>query len=156
MNTMNRCKRLSVATLVAATSVLLAGASLLFPSPAQAQASVREFPRAALRGELLVTAPPEARLNGRPDRLSPGARIRSPQNQQVMSGAIVGQALTVNYVRDGAGMIHEVWILNAEEISLKRPGAVAERNFVFESEGQKPARDDGKTPFNQLPVYPKQ
>ena len=153
---MNRCKRLSVAPLVLATWLLISGNALLLPSEARAQASVREFPRAALRGELLVTAPPEARLDGRPDRLSPGARIRSPQNQQVMTGAIVGQALTVNYTRDGAGLIHEVWILNADEASLKRPSAVAERNFVFESDAQKAPRDDGKTPFNQLPSYPRQ
>lgn len=169
MNTMNRCIRAvgaahtflatPRATLSAMISVaayaLLAWTCTGFYSNAQAQDGVREFPRAALRGELVITAPPEARLDGRAARLSPGARIRGPQNQLVMSGAIAGQPLTVNYVRDGAGLIHEVWILNASEAALKRPSSTPATNFVFESDAQKAPTDDGKTPYNQLPGFPK-
>lgn len=113
----------------------------------------REFPKAALRGELVVVAPPAIRLDGRPDRLSPGARIRSAQNMLVMSGTLVGQALTVNYLRDAAGLVHEIWILSAEETLEKRAGAQSARNFVFGSEVDATPKDDGKTPFNQLPKY---
>jgi hypothetical protein len=155
MNTMNRCTRPASALFSIAFCALLAWAYTGFHSDAQAQESVREFPRVALRGKLEVVAPPDVRLDGRADRLSPGARILGPQNQLVMSGAIVGQPLTVNYTRDGAGLLREVWILNATEATLKRPGGTPERNFVFESDAQKAPHDDGKTPYNQLPAFPK-
>ena len=35
------------------------------------------------------------------------------------------QKLVVNYVRESAGNVHEVWILNSEEIKLKRPNSKA-------------------------------
>ncbi|MDO9217085.1 MAG: hypothetical protein Q7U14_07415 [Lacisediminimonas sp.] len=114
----------------------------------------RTFPVKALRGKLVVQMPPDVQLDGNADRLSPGARIRDPRNMLVMSGALVGQPLVVNYLRDGTGLIHEVWILTADEAAEKRPGATPERNFSFASDADTPKRDDGKTPFNQLPVYP--
>lgn len=80
--------------------------------PAHAQ---RVFERTALRGELQVTTPPEALLNGQSVRLSPGARIRSPQNLIVLSGTVIGQKLLVNYTLDGFGLVHNVWILSADE-----------------------------------------
>lgn len=132
----------------------MTGAICLFSSESAAQVT-RGFPAAALRGTMVVTNPPDVVLDGRPDRLSPGSRIRSPQNTLVMSGALQGQKLTVNYTRDAAGLVHEVWILNPEEVREKRAGQPVARNFLFESE-TRPPRDDGKTPFNQLPVYPRQ
>jgi hypothetical protein len=57
------------------------------------------------------------------DRLSPGSRIRATSNLLVMSASLVGQELTVNYVRDAAGLLHEVWILTPEEAAAKRPTA---------------------------------
>lgn len=142
---MNRCaKFLSVLAFLAAAL------------PAAAQDFVRQFPAAAVRGEMRVTAPPEIQMNGKVDRLSPGARIRGTNNNLVMSGAIAGQKHTVNYVRDGAGLVHEVWILTEAEAKQKRAGGPSERNFLFESETNTPRRDDGKTPFDQLPKYPQQ
>lgn len=80
--------------------------------PAQAQ---RLFERNALRGELVITAPPEARLNGQAVRLSPGARIRSVQNMIQLSGSLIDQKLLVNYTLDGFGQVHEVWVLSPAE-----------------------------------------
>jgi hypothetical protein len=80
--------------------------------PAHAQ---RVFERNALRGELVLTAPPEARLNGKEVRLSPGSRIRNPQNLIQLSGSLLGQKLLVNYTLDGFGQVHDVWILSADE-----------------------------------------
>lgn len=151
---MNRCQHRAKSLFLIANFVLLTGAIGLFSSESSAQV-VRGFPKAALRGTLVVTNPPDVLLDGRPDRLSPGSRIRSPQNMLVMSGALQGQRLTVNYTRDAAGLLHEVWILNPEEAREKRAGQPVARNFLFESEAR-PLRDDGKTPFNQLPVYPRQ
>jgi len=93
-NTMNRCKKYLHTLLLAACTL-----GVLAPLAASAQTNnsgVREFPKAALRGKLVVTAPPEVTLNGKADRLSPGSRIRNTQSLTVMSVAIVGQELTVN------------------------------------------------------------
>ena len=72
----------------------------------------------------------------------------------LMSGALVGRDLTVNYLRDSAGLISEVWILNNAEAQVPRAGAQTQLNFVFSSEVNSAPHDDGKTPFNELPVYP--
>lgn len=137
---MNRC-RTPIALI---TTLLLATA---------AQAQVREFPAAALRGVLQVTQPPAIVLDGNADRLSPGARILGPRNELVMSASIVGERLVVNYVREPNGMVHQVWLLNQQEAALKRPGATRERNFIFASEEDTRPKDDGKTPFHLLPKY---
>jgi hypothetical protein len=139
MNTMNRC-----IALIAPTLLLLATA---------AAAQVRDFPPAALRGVLQVTMAPEVVLDGKADRLSPGARIRGPRNEMVLSSHIAGERLVVNYVRESNGLIHEVWLLNQAEAALKRPGAVRERNFIFASEEDTRPKDDGKTPFHLLPKF---
>ena len=132
----------------------------LSPLPLAAQIQerpegVREFPRHALRGVLQVTAPPEVLLDGRPERLSPGVRIHSPQHLLVMSGALVGQALVVNYTREHTGLVQEVWLLSPAEAAVKAKRATPERNFSFGSDVV-PPRDDGKTPFDQLPKFPNQ
>lgn len=83
--------------------------------PASAQQVQRNFPASALRGELTVVAPPEVVLNGQPARLAPGARIKGGSNLLVMSGAIVGQKLAVNYTIDTYGLVKDVWLLRADE-----------------------------------------
>jgi len=121
--TMNRC----TAHLLAIFFGLAASASL----PASAQTApefkpgVRSFPAAALRGEMVVVTPPAITLDGKADRLSVGSRIRDADNRLVLSGALVNQTLVVNYLREGGGPVHEVWILNAEEARLKRPNSKA-------------------------------
>ena len=121
MNTMNRCLTLFLfSMLLAATSL-----PLLAPLSVQAQGTPRTFPESALRGKLVVTLPPEVSLNGKPDRLSPGARIHDTNNLLVMSGGLINRELVVNYVRDGHGLIHEVWILTPQEAAMKRPARPA-------------------------------
>ena len=123
---------------------VLAAASPLATLPAHAQTAtefkpaVRNFPPAALRGELVVTTPPVITLDGKPDRLSPGARIRDTHNMLVMSGTLVNQKVVVNYLRESAGNVHEVWILNSEEARLKRPNSKASW-FSFGSSDDAPA-----------------
>jgi hypothetical protein len=89
---------------------LFLGLAIALPSYAQ-----RVFERNVLRGELVVTAPPEAKLNGKDVRLSPGSRIRNTHNRIALSGSVLGQKLLVNYTLDGFGQVHEVWILSADE-----------------------------------------
>lgn len=86
-----------------------------------AQTTVRPFPPNAERGTLVVTYPPIIQLNGKQDRLSPGARIRGMDGLLVLSGNIVGQSLVVNFVREPMGQVHEVWILTPQEAALKLP-----------------------------------
>jgi hypothetical protein len=132
--------------------------ALLLAMPAAAQTagsdgslSVRQFPKAALRGVLVVKAPPEVSLNGKPDRLAPGARIRNLNNNFVVPGALIDQELLVNYTRDSMGQMYEVWVLTAEEAKEKRAGLPRPFSFGFESSAA--PQDDGKTPYDQLPRY---
>ncbi|MDP2034772.1 MAG: hypothetical protein Q8K29_15285 [Polaromonas sp.] len=115
--------------------------------------SVRQFPKAALRGVLVVKAPPEVSLNGKPDRLSPGARIRNLNNNFVVPGALIDQELLVNYTRDSMGQIYEVWMLSAEEAKEKRAGLPSRFSFGFGFGSSAAPQDDGKTPYDQLPRY---
>jgi hypothetical protein len=125
MDTMNRCFS-PTALGRAALALVLAPAlalslTLVSAWPAAAQAQNRPFPTQALRGTLVVVQPPEIRLNGQPARLSPGARIRSTNNMLVLSGSLVNQTLTVNYLLEPHGLVHEVWILTPAEAAEKRP-----------------------------------
>jgi hypothetical protein len=120
---MNRCnaplpKPTARRHLLAAT---LAASLLGLPALAAAQVNVRPFPPQAERGTMVVTYPPVIQMNGKPDRLSPGSRIRGQNNMLVLSGSISGQALLVNFVRTPTGEVHDVWVLTAAEAALKLP-----------------------------------
>ena len=99
--------------------VLLAATVAVCASPVAAQA-VRNFPASALRGEVVITAPPELLLNRSAARLAPGARIRGANNMLVMSGAAVNQRLLVHYTTDLHGQLLDVWILTPAE-AARRP-----------------------------------
>lgn len=162
---MNRCRRTpAAAPLTSLLPALALAAAFAWSPPAVAQmleapvqneAAVggRNFPEGTLRGQFMVTAAPEILLDGRADRLSPGARIRSTENMVVTTGAITGQNLLVNYTRDPAGLVREVWVLTPTEASVKR--ASVGRPFLnfwpFVAAGG--ATDDGKTPYHQLPAF---
>ncbi len=152
---MNRCHNARKGLVLGLTALLVTATSLM-PEPVAAQNFVRQFPAAARRATLEVTAPPNVLINGQAERLSPGARIKGLNNQLVMSGTLVGQRVLVNYVRDPQGFIHEVWLLSEAEVQQKRAGMEPVTNFIFGSDADKPKADDGKTPFNQLPKFPQQ
>jgi len=154
INTMNRCPSMPILRFLRTLIVLLVWTASVSPSLATAQTLPRQFPAAAKRGLLEVTLPPVVLINGRPERLAPGARIKGVNNLLIMSASLVGATVLVNYLRDGQGLIHEVWILSAEETLEKRDGMEPVTNIVFGSDADKPKTDDGKTPFNQLPKYP--
>ena len=84
---------------------------------------MRPFPATALRGTMVVTQPPVITMDGKPAQLSPGARIKAANNLLVMSSALIGQELTVNYTVEQLGLVHDVWILNEAEAALKRKRA---------------------------------
>jgi hypothetical protein len=115
---------------------LYLGLALALPSLAQAP---RLFERNVLRGEIEVTAPPEAKLNGKPARLAPGARIRSPQNMLLLSGTLREQKLVVNYTLDGFGELRDVWVLSdAERARQPWPRTAAEAQvWTFDAVNQR-------------------
>ena len=91
-------------------------------TPATAQIA-RIFPDSAVRGKIAFKSPPLIEVDGKADRLSPGARIRDEQGMLAMTGALEGKSFVVNFRREAAtGMVHEVWILTAEEQKVKRDG----------------------------------
>ena len=117
--------------------VTLAATLLACALPAAAQMQ-RNFPANALRGELVVLQPPEARLNGRPARLAPGARIRGDNNLFVVSGALIDQRLVVHYTLDMAGQLQDVWVLTPAEVA-KRPWPTLPeqaRSWIFDPAAQ--------------------
>ena len=141
------------------TSLLLVPLATLFISTAIAQTedfkpNTRQFPKDARRGELMVLTAPEIAMDSKPDRLSPAVRIRDINNNLVLSGTLANQRLVVNYVRDNTGLVHNVWVLNREEIKQKMPGKpegiLSNIRSMFETPVVK---DDGNTPYNQLPRY---
>ena len=136
---MTRCTQTKItptfATVKIAASALCMGAAMLFSTISHAQ-QVRDFPPTALRGKLQVVAAPQVLLDGRADKLSPGARIRNAQNMYVMSGSIAGQDLPVNYTRESNGMIHEVWLLTPAEAALKRPTAKGGSSVILGTDGK--------------------
>jgi hypothetical protein len=111
-------------------------AALVLPL-AQAQTH-RNFPAKALRGEMVITAPPELLLNGKPERLAPGSRIRGEDNLLQMSGALAGRKLIVHYTRETGGLLFDVWVLNPAELANRTwPRSEAEANtMVFDPIGQ--------------------
>ncbi|MBS0449209.1 MAG: hypothetical protein JSR59_25085 [Proteobacteria bacterium] len=106
-------------------------------APATAQQIARNFPQNALRGALVVEAPPEIMLNGRPARLAPGARIRGQDNLLQMSAALVGQHLLVNYTLDPLGLVYDVWILRQDEADKKPwPVKLEQTTWTFDPVAQ--------------------
>ncbi len=121
---MNRCVPLALAALV------------VWSAPAAAQPS-RNFPADALRGEFVITAPPEILLNKQPARLAPGARIRGTDNLLQLSGTLINQRLLVHYTFDTLGLVRDVWVLTPAEAARPWPVTLEQaRNWSFNPDAQ--------------------
>lgn len=118
---MNRCEKNPWPRLAAALALGLAAAATLLPAPTHAQAQ-RLFPHGVQRGQISFGDPPQVLLDGRPERLAPGARVRNEHNMIALSGTLRGRSFLVNYLRDPAGVVREIWILNAAEAAGSLPG----------------------------------
>src|SRR5688572_1131293 len=105
------------ARLIQVAFAAVAGLSFILPTAALAPGIQRDAPKGVVLGQLTLTAPPEVAMGGKPDRLTPGTRIRDLNNMLVLTGSAGGQTLPVVYRRDASGLVHEVWILTAEEYS---------------------------------------
>ena len=127
---MNRCMPRGAAT----ATIALAALAVLVPfssQPAAAQGFVREAPKDVVPGKLTVTLPPEVQLDGKTDRLSPGARIRDSNNMQVLSGQLAGKTVPIVYRRDTSGLIHEAWILTDDEYARLTKTGVSQGTATF-------------------------
>jgi hypothetical protein len=106
MNTMYRC----------ALAALALTASLVAPASAQL---LRAFPPNTLRGAIIFGDLPTVSLNGKVVQLSPGSRVRGPDNMAVMPPAIVGKKFLVHYTLDtGNTRVKDVWILSPAEAAV--------------------------------------
>src|ERR1700741_3486876 len=113
---MNRCHTMRARLALAALLALPVSLAALAPLQASAQEAIRrEAPKDVVLGKMTVELPPVIQIDGKPDRLSPGSRIRDTRNMLVLSGALAGQTVPVVYKRDAAGLVHEVWLLTADE-----------------------------------------
>lgn len=110
---MNRCQP-ERARLALAALLLSLGFGLSFGACAQ-ESVRRDAPKDVVLGKMTVTLPPVIQMDGKEDRLSPGSRIRDTRNMLVLSGSLAGQTVPVVYKRDAAGLVHEVWMLTADE-----------------------------------------
>jgi hypothetical protein len=90
------------------TIVLLAGCATA------ATAQLRTIPQEAKRGEIRHVHDMLVELDGKRERLSPGAQIRDADNRLVLPVSL-SQKSEVKYLLDASGLVHRVWILSAKE-----------------------------------------
>jgi len=125
---MNRCSALPKTLLFAAACAGLAPMGALFSEPAQAQAPSshrgRIFPQHVRRGAMQFIEPAQVVLNGNVEQLAPGVRVHNEQNMIVLTSTLVGPTVfVVNYLRDPAGVVREVWLLTVAEASAMPDGS---------------------------------
>jgi hypothetical protein len=89
-------------------------AAALLANPAAAQ--LRTIPSDAKLGEIRHVQEMSVELDGKPQRLSPGAQIRDPDNR-LMLPVSLSEKQTVKYLLDAQGMVHRIWVLTAEELA---------------------------------------
>jgi hypothetical protein len=82
--------------------------------PLAAAAQIRTIPEDAERGQLRHVQEMEVSLDGKVERLAPGAQIRNADNRVVLPVTLTSDT-TVKYRRNGEGRLFEVWILTPAE-----------------------------------------
>jgi hypothetical protein len=92
--------------------VAIAAFMLGLIGPAAAQ--LRTIPQEAKRGEIRHLHDMLVEIDGKQQRLSPGAQIRDADNRLVLPISL-SEKSEVKYLLDGSGMVHRVWILTAKE-----------------------------------------
>ena len=105
----------------------------LLAGTAFAQGLQRPAPKDVVLGRMAVTLPPEVTIDGKPDRLAPGSRIRDLNNMVVLSATLAGKTIPVVYRRDAAGLVHEVWQVTDgeyEKLSGAARGGDGAQQFV--------------------------
>ena len=83
-------------------------------------AQLRTIPADAKTGELRHVYDMQVAIDGKQQRLSPGAQIRDRDNRIVLPGE-VPPGSKVRYLLDADGQVHRVWILTADEAATIKP-----------------------------------
>jgi hypothetical protein len=87
-------------------------AAALLANPAAAQ--LRTIPSDAKLGEIRHLQEMLVELDGKPQRLAPGAQIRDAHNRLLLPMSLT-EKQSVRYLVDAQGMVHRIWVLTAEE-----------------------------------------
>jgi hypothetical protein len=95
---------------------LLIGSLLCVALSAYGQA--RNIPEDAERGYIRHVQDMAVEINGKPQRLAPGAQIRDAANRLILPAALPAGVL-VKYVLDGGGQVRRVWVLTPEEAAQR-------------------------------------
>lgn len=88
--------------------------AIAFAGSSLAMAQLRTIPLQAKAGEMRHVQETLIEIDGKPQRLSPGAQIRDPDNRLVLPVSLSDKA-TVKYTLDAAGRVHRVWLLTPRE-----------------------------------------
>lgn len=97
------------------TRIAFAGVALA-ATATFAQTVIRSAPADVKPAIIAVSAtPPIVTVNGKDDRLSPGARVRDRDNRLVLPASLAGKSLYTVYRRDAAGLVGDVWLLTEDE-----------------------------------------
>jgi hypothetical protein len=88
--------------------------ALLLFLPLAAAAQLRTIPQEAKRGEIRHLQDMLVEIDGKQQRLSPGAQIRDVNNRLVLPVSL-SEKSEVKYLLDTSGLVHRVWILSAKE-----------------------------------------
>ncbi len=92
----------------------LAAGLLVFACAGAALAQLRHIPAEAKRGEIRHVQGMVVEINGRQQRLAPGAQIRDASNFVIVPTALPPGAL-VKYLLGADEMVRRVWILTPQE-----------------------------------------
>ncbi|MEW6690446.1 MAG: hypothetical protein AB1452_15315 [Pseudomonadota bacterium] len=85
-----------------------------------AEAQLRSIPAEAKRGVIRHIEAMDLEIDGRRQRLSPGAQIRDARNMVVLPAALPPGVLA-KFVLDAQGMVARVWLLSPEEAAQPDP-----------------------------------
>ena len=87
---------------------------VLLSFAAAAGAQLRTIPADAKVGEIRHLQEMQIEIDGKPQRLSPGAQIRDTDNRLVLPVSLTEKHL-MRYLVDAQGLVHRVWILSTQE-----------------------------------------
>jgi hypothetical protein len=85
---------------------------------AAATAQLRTIPKEARQGVIRHLQDMHVEIDGKPQRLAPGAQIRSLQNRIIVPSAIPA-GVVVKYVFDNEGLVRNVWIVTEQEAAQR-------------------------------------
>jgi len=100
---------------------MLVAVLVTFMTPASGQ--LRTIPKEAKLGEIRHLEAMVVEIDGKPQRLAPGAQIRDPDNRLVVPASLAGKS-QVRYLVDAAGMVYRVWILSPREKAALPPDPI--------------------------------